>query len=205
LEEVTGILEEVHHVFFHKFIEYGSTELFAKHVIMPQSNEEALCPEYDAAGLAGCIGSMDATHVMCDRVFHSMRQHHVGFKMLQTACTYNLIVNHARRIWSTAHGHPGSWNDKTLVLFDDFAVTLHEGTILNDFSFALLEQTVDRSIVEVEYKGAWLIVNNGYLNWSTTVPPIKRTIYKKEIRWSQWIESMRKDVECTFGILKGRF
>jgi len=43
LEEVTGILEEVHHVFFHKFIEYGSTELFAKHVIMPQSNKEALC------------------------------------------------------------------------------------------------------------------------------------------------------------------
>ena len=24
-----------------------------------------------------------------------------------------------------------------------------------------------------------------------------------EIRWSKWLESMRKDVECTFGILKG--
>ena len=27
----------------------------------------------------------------------------------------------------------------------------------------------------------------------------------KETRWSEWIESMRKDFECTFGILKGRF
>ena len=26
-----------------------------------------------------------------------------------------------------------------------------------------------------------------------------------ELRWSKWIESMRKDVECVFGILKGRF
>jgi hypothetical protein len=26
-----------------------------------------------------------------------------------------------------------------------------------------------------------------------------------EIRWSRWLESMRKDVECTFCILKGRW
>ena len=26
-----------------------------------------------------------------------------------------------------------------------------------------------------------------------------------EIRWSKWLESMRKDVECTFGIMKGRW
>jgi len=122
------------------------------------------------AGLAGCIGSMDATHVMCEKVFHSMRQNHVGFKVLQTACTYNLIVNHACRILSMSCDHLGSWNDKTLILFDDFAIALHEGTILNDFSFVLLEKSADGSIVEVTYKGAWLIVNNGYLNWSTMVP-----------------------------------
>ncbi len=26
-----------------------------------------------------------------------------------------------------------------------------------------------------------------------------------ELRWSRWLESMRKDVECTFDILKGRW
>jgi hypothetical protein len=25
---------------------------------------------------------------------------------------------------------------------------------------------------------------------------------RKEIRWSEWLESLQKDVECTFGILK---
>ena len=34
---------------------------------------------------------------------------------------------------------------------------------------------------------------------------MKDAILFTEIRWSKWIESVRKDVECTFGILKGRF
>ena len=37
------------------------------------------------------------------------------------------------------------------------------------------------------------------------MPPIKTTTLRSEIRFSQWLESMRKDVECTFGILKGRW
>ncbi len=40
------------------------------------------------------------------------------------------------------------------------------------------------------------------LNWSTTVPPMKNTCNCSEIRFSQWLESLRKDVECTFGIWK---
>jgi len=37
------------------------------------------------------------------------------------------------------------------------------------------------------------------------VPPFTITSDIDEIRWSKWLESMRKDVECTFGILKGRW
>ena len=57
----------------------------------------------------------------------------------------------------------------------------------------------------MKYRGAWLLVDNGYLNWGTTIPPMKNTIYQDASRWSEWLESMRKDVECTFVILKGRF
>jgi hypothetical protein len=51
----------------------------------------------------------------------------------------------------------------------------------------------------------YVIVNNGYLQWSCTVPPFTITSDMDEIRWSKWLESMWKDVECTFGILKGRW
>jgi len=76
---------------------------------------------------------------------------------------------------------------------------------MEDVSFELLERNAQGHINSVRYKGPWLIVDNGYLNWSMTVPPLKVTADAKEIRGSQWLESLRKDVECTFGILKRRW
>ena len=34
---------------------------------------------------------------------------------------------------------------------------------------------------------------------------MKHCIDYRDVRWSKWLESVRKDVECTFGILKKRF
>jgi hypothetical protein len=89
-------------------------------------------------------------------------------------------------------------------LFDTYALAIYDGEILQDVEFTLLERGVDGTVIEVQYRRAWLMVDNGYLvNWPTTIPPMKVTNDQREIRWSQWIESLRKDVECTFGILKG--
>lgn len=60
-------------------------------------------------------------------------------------------------------------------------------------------------MIKQTYCGAWLLVDNGYHSWATTVPPIKATTKKSKICFSSWLESMRKDVECTFGIFKGRW
>ena len=119
--------------------------------------------------------------------------------------TYNLTCNHRRRILSSTRGHPGRWNDKTLVLFDEFVMGIHKGEILQDVEFELLERNQSGEIVSVLYKGVWLIVDNGYLRWPISICPYKQTEMYKEIRFSEWLESIRKDVECTFGILKGRF
>ena len=35
------------------------------------------------------------------------------------------------------------------------------------------------------------------------MPPNKNPETEQELTWSEWLESLRKDVECTFGILKG--
>ena len=125
--------------------------------------------------------------------------------MSHTVTSYNITVNHQRRILATTQGHPAHWNDKTVVLFDDFVMSLKKGCSLQDVKFELYERNSNGEIIKVKYKGAWLIVDNGYLSWPVTVPPIKRTVSRKEIRFLQWLESIRKDVECTFGILKGQF
>ncbi|KAI2513518.1 Plant transposon protein [Fragilaria crotonensis] len=58
-------------------------------------------------------------------------------------------------------------------------------------------------VENVTIKGAYVIVDNGYLTWPTTMPPMKDTCNGSELRFSQWLEALRKDVERTCGILKG--
>ena len=114
-----------------------------------------------------------------------------------------MTVNHRRRILCTTRGHPGTWNDRSVVLFDSFIRGIKRGKYMNDHTFQLCELR-DGTVVDVTYKGVWIIVDNGYHSWATTVPPFSSSVYQDEVRWSEWLESMRKDVECTFGILKGR-
>ena len=82
---------------------------------------------------------------------------------------------------------------------------MNDSSVPDDFEFMLYEYDKNGDIVEITYKGVWFMVDNGYLSWSCTVPPVKDGTSYKVIRFSEWLESMRKDVECTFGILKGRF
>lgn len=161
--------------------------------------------EYASADFPGAVGSTDATHIMLKKVNYRFCQAHMGFKMAHTARTYNLTVNHRRCILATTQGHPARWKDNTLSLFDHFMQQLSHGAILDDVQFELYDRNENGMIVKRTYQGAWLLVDNGYLSHSTTVPPFKSTIRRSEIRFSAWLESMRKDVECTFRVLKGRW
>ena len=125
--------------------------------------------------------------------------------MNKTARTFNVTVNHRRRILSSTKGHPCTWNDKTLIGFDDFVSGLNDGTELADIEFELFEKCEDGRIKKRKYKGCWVLTDNGYLPWAVTMPPSKYSTSLAEMRWSQWLESIRKDIECTFGILKKRF
>ena len=157
------------------------------------------------AGMHGACGSSDATHITSENCEYNLRNNHIGGKSSHTTRTFNVTVNHRRRILFSTRGGPGRWNDKTLVLFDDFVSGIRDGDILGDTEFELLERGRNGEIITVKYKGSYVIVDNGYLRWSVTVPPFKISNKQTEIRWSKWVESMRKDVECTFGIMKGRW
>ena len=194
LEESTGISEEVHRVFFHKFIEIGSTVLYDKYVKAPQNEEELEqhMKEFILAGMPGAFASMDATHVIHEMCNWKSRRVHLGHKSKHATRTFNLMANHRRRILGSTRGNPGSFNDKTLVLFDSFVQEIKSGKF-DDYTFELLEHRGDE-IVAVKYKGVWIVVDNGYHNWSITVPPVANSDTRSEIRWSEWVESMRKDV-----------
>jgi hypothetical protein len=207
IEEATAVSKEVHRVFFRQFIEYGSTILYEKHVNYPSNFEEAKqhMKEFTEAGLPGALGSTDATHVTTWQCEYNLRNNHLGGKSSSTTRSFNITVNHCRRILHSTRGGPGRWNDKTMVLFDRFVKGIKDGDHLGDVEFELLERKSNGDIATEKYKGGYVIVDNGYLRWSATVPPFKVTNVISEIRWSKWVESMCKDVECAFGILKGRW
>ncbi len=79
-----------------------------------------------------------------------------------------------------------------------------ESMILNDNIFDLLSYGQAGETQTTTYNSVYIIVDNGHLNWSCTIPlmHITNNIINK-IRWLQYLESIWKDVECTFGILKG--
>ena len=207
LHESTQINVETIRQFLHIFIKWGSSALYDKYVCHPMSNEELQdCEtEFHQAGLPGCVGSTDATHIVVERCPYKLRQLHMGYKLPHTARTYNLTCNHRRKILHTTCGHPSRFNDKTLICFDDFVQGLKNGVYNEKHEFELYDFDEEDNVIVVKYSGCYVIVDNGYLRWSVTVPPIKKTNLRTEIRFSDWVESMRKDVECTFGILKGRW
>ena len=157
------------------------------------------------ASFDGCVGSSVGTHIPVLKFSQWANNIHKGFKLNVTARTYNVTVDHSRRILGSTTGHPGTWNDKTLILFDDFICSVNNGKLHEDYEFKLYEKDVDNKIQQITYKCVWFMVDNGYLSWSFTVPPSSNGKSDDIIRFSEWLGSIRKDIECTFGIMKGRF
>jgi hypothetical protein len=138
------------------------------------------------AGVLGCIGSTNVTHIPLDKVTAAICQAHIGYKMGSDATTrtYNMTVNHCRQILYPTSGHPGRWKDKTLIRFDSFTADLRDGAFNDMIDFKLKRKQTDTAvnvqecendvvIEDVTIKGAYVIVDNGYLRWPTTIPPLK--------------------------------
>ena len=74
LQEATIINYETIRLFIHKFIEFGSTVLYKQYVISPSTSEQlAECgSQFSLAGMPGCIGSTDATHVVMEKCIYRL-------------------------------------------------------------------------------------------------------------------------------------
>lgn len=183
LEDVTGISEEVHRRFFHLFVAACTKYLFPKYVVEPTTAEEIedAISEFKEAGFDGCIGSADATHVIMEKCTARLKNQHLGGKMPHTARAFEITVNHRRRILATTVGFPGRWNDKTIVRFDGFINRIHRGLLYEDVKYKLYKLNGK----QISVKGAWILVDGGYLRWSCTIPPYKQYASVQEERWSK--------------------
>ena len=97
-------------------------------------------------------------------------------------------------------GFYGSVVDKTVVTFDGSVTAIRNGKY-DDYEYDLY----DDSGVKVRCKGGAMIVDGGYMAEPTMMEPTKNPVDDDDSRWSEMVESLRKDIECTFGELKACF
>lgn len=98
-------------------------------------------------------------------------------------------------------GTPGSHNDKTIVRFDRFISKIRNKELYADVKFDLFDAHGNTT----QHKGAYVLCDGGYHAWRVMQCPVRTASDPDVLMWSRWLESLRKDVECFFGILKTRF
>ena len=191
------------HSWFHTFCMHMA-RIMGDYVYPPTTSAQIrnVTETYRMVGLPGCIGSADVVHVGWDRCPAGLRSMFVGKEGVPTIA-YEMVCDHRRRILSVTPGHPGARNDKTIVRFDGFIQEVHDRERYADATFTTVD--VDGNRVEHTGLSGYLIVDGGYHRWRVLQCPYKHTSDRARQQWSSNLESQRKDIECCFGILKGRF
>ena len=139
ISEATNVSEEVHRRFFKGFTKACREHLYPKWVNRPETPEEVedCMSEIKEAGLDGCIGSADVTHVILEKCHARLRNQHLGSKSSHTTRAFQIAVNHRRQIIASTVGYPARWKDQTIVCFDGFITDIQRGLYLQDHKFTL--------------------------------------------------------------------
>jgi len=149
---------------------------------------------YAKMGFPGCVGSVDGVHVSWSKCPAGLLTRHKGAKGHPTR-SFNVTVDHRRMIQRVACSKPGAFNDVTSVRYDPHVTGMQNG-LYSDYEYKVCGEVT---------KGAYLLADGGYLRWRCLQCPRNHDSRQFVRQWSSALESVRKDVECTFGILKGRF
>jgi hypothetical protein len=200
----TNISGEVHRTFFNEWIKHMAS-IKEEYIYMPRDMVEynTVVGEYTEMGLPGCVGSVDCVHIgwdMCPTQQQNMYKGKEGYPSI----AYEVICTSRKFIQSVSGGHPGSRNDKHIVRTDETVMSLlyGNGWLQSQSWDCIVDATGKRKV----FYGVYLICDGGYHRWPCFLYPIKSGVAGSPTgNFSAMLESVRKDIEGCFGILKKRF
>lgn len=203
LYELTGISPRVHTLWTTSFLKKFNAERFHMFVHEPRNQEEIkkVLKIYTASGFPGCIGSIDCVHIRWDMCPAKWQSLYRNGKYPFPTISYQMSVDHTKRFQSCTSGFYGTSSDKTIVRFDGYVEKIRFNELFSTATFKL-QVSPDCWIIET---GLYLLCDGGYHKWRILQCPYKYTSDEDRTRWSEFAESIRKDIECAFGILKKRF
>jgi hypothetical protein len=162
---------------------------------------QCISRDYNAAGLPGCVGSMDVVHVKWANYPTGNRNRAKGKEGYPTLA-FQCLTDFNRRVMAIYGPQFGSRNDKDIVKHDDNVCAIRFNWLFNNSMWKYYNANGN---IKSE-RGIYLICNNGYLRWPTSICPYSKADNSTlKGYFSTNLESVQKDVECTFGILKKRW
>ena len=199
--EATGLsavtVQRMFHLFCKNFVEAN----YETYIHRPEGEELAsIMAVYKKMGLPGCTGSSDVVHVKWDRCPLWLANLCCGKEGFCTLA-FSVTVDHCRKILATTCLFYGAKNDKSIVRFDTHITDIRENKVYKDVEYEMYDEDgVSRTVKG----GTWIICDGGYHKWVNMICGIKHPGNRADRLWSEWMESTRKDVECTFGIYINR-
>ena len=148
-------------------------------------------------GFPGCLGSWDCKHFVwknCPARLAGQHQGHAegGKKTL----ILEAISDHRKYVWQFNFGDPGMLNDQNVLDKSSIVANIMRGNFIT-----IEPYSINGSVRDWMY----FLVDGIYPDWSIFVSTYASKTDPKKQAFAARQEAIRKDIECTFGILVQRF
>jgi hypothetical protein len=202
LKLLTHICTSDHSNFFLCFVERIAS-ISQEYVFMPCTPEELehIMQRYEEEGLPSVSGLVDVVHVKksnCPAGDYNRSKGKDPYPSLAFEC----ITDFDCHILGVCGPQFGSNNDKHIVKIDENIRRLNKGWLSQvEWKYYAEDESISSST------GVYVICDNGYICWPTTICPFMSAQMNSRLEdyFLSMLESLWKDVECVFGILKGRW
>lgn len=206
-EESAGLGRSTMQTFNPTFFEWFKTRFYYEWITAKQPFDEAglqrLMKPFRLCGMPGAICSRDGVHIATDRARSQLRKLYTGKEGYPT-WAFDCSFSHNRQFLEVHGAFYGATNDKTMVRTSDLVRRLSTDPLLRDHEYTLLNGVNPTDTFKM--KGVHAINDGGYHQWTTTMAGPKPDNAPTMVlaQYGRVSESMRKDSECAYGIVKKR-
>ena len=202
IAEMSGVPRSSVSKFFLQFIHGFNHHYHDAFISFPKTFQQLslITKLYAKLGLPGTCGSMDCTHIVWYNCPKNLINHCKGREKHSTV-KFQVVCDHTRKILYCSKWYPGAIHDITVCRNDDFSKWLMEEEALKNVEYVVFDEYGRPR----KCLGAHILVDGGYLKHACFICPQPHRCDSSSVYWSELVESVRKDIECVFGILKARF
>jgi hypothetical protein len=201
LAEATYISEDVHRLFAKRFFQWYATVVFPTVCFLPTVEDmKTSSKEYELAAFPSTISSVDVVHTRLWSCASNLKNAATG-KEHYPSLGYEVHANHRLDVLACTPGFWGSVGDKSIIRFDGAMTEIRSG------KYAAIKSEIYSGVGDekVVLHDVHTINDNGYHYWRYMMEPSKYSQTDDEAAWSELLESLRKDIERLFAIIKQMF